>query len=165
MKKYLLSFAVLLMAMVGLTACGDDDEDGLALKSLAKTSWVGKLVDEGMEMDVTISFPDDKNGVQYAKGTFVSDELPMPVNVEQYAKFTYTFDGNRGKAIVSLITTKTPFGSETYDPREEEYYEEGDEEMEFSYNAENNTLEIIDGDEVTVLTKTSYKEIQFVGKK
>lgn len=163
MKKYLLSLAVAMMTVIGFTACSDND-DPVDENSLAKTTWVGKLIDEdedfgNTELDVSLTFTDDQNGIEFSSGNLEQDGIK--VHVEQYAKFSYTFDGKKGTAKATMITVKTSFGSETYVPDDEDSY------IYFSYDSAKKTLTILDDDGTpeTVLNKAAYKDIQFVTAK
>lgn len=150
MKKYLLSIAVLLMATIAFTACSNDDEP-VGDNGLAKTAFTAHVTDDGDEMDVTVSFVDDKTGIQYVNGV-LHDEDGMKMPTEMWINFTYTMEGS--KVVVNPTKSTIKFAGmievETFDDYDP---------TEFIYDKANKTLTVVDEDMPTVLKQTKYKEI------
>lgn len=160
MKKYLLSFSVLMMALLTFTACGDDDDEdfGGVSSPLAKTSWTCHVVDEEESVDITINFDNDKTGLQYATGTVYEDGMELPM--EMYAQFSYVLQGKRGVLMISKmnVSVVTPAGIANQEFNGD--YIEG-AQLQFEYNADRKTLTILDQDGNTVMNQQKYKEIKY----
>lgn len=121
MKK-ILSLAVLLMtALVGFTACSDDENDDPKL-ALVQTTWDFGDLDFEIEFedgtwiqDLTrhFSFYDDHTGMLIMEGT--NTYLPnWDFTFTRLDQFTYTFDGTSGTIVLgksTLISTDPVFNN------------------------------------------------------
>lgn len=150
MKKYLLSFAVLMMTALAFTACSnDDDEEGgngtSTTASLAKTSWQASVSDETM----TISFTNGSEGVTYTEA--VEDGKAW----KQYVNFTYTLKGNKGTFVGKEFV-------DIYDDGTESGTFEGDYNMviNFEYDSKNNKIIVNDEEGKLEFKKISYVELK-----
>lgn len=154
MKKYFLSIAVLMMALVSFTACSDDNNGDSGLE---KTTWAGKTVDEDDVEELTISFSDSKNGIQYAKTNMVDDD-DNPTVLEVWTKCTYTFNGKGGTVTAHNSVMKIDGVIVAYPDTE-------GSTVTFKYDEAKNTItfDAGDGDFVT-LSKTKYQDIVFPTK-
>lgn len=154
MKKYLLSFAVLMMTALAFTACSnDDDEEGgngtSTTASLAKTSWKTTVSGEGNSGTMTISFNSDKEGVTYTEA--VEDGEAW----KQYVSFTYTFNGNKGTLVGKKFVDIDDDGTEsgTFD---------SDDNMviNFDYDSKNKKIIVVDDGQKLEFKKISYVELK-----
>lgn len=156
MKKYLLSFAVLIMAAISFTACSSDDDEDVWTKigkgSLAKTSWAysGERTFDGVQEleEYAVCFVNDKECVLMEKHTNKEKNI---VEMEAYGEGTYTFDGEKAKMNTTSITrvegekvSTTPTSVQ----------------LEIRYDSKTKTLVIsVDGDG-KALKNVSFKEIK-----
>lgn len=164
MKKYLytlLFMAVALFSAATLVSCGDDDDDFvtddeiLVGNSIAKTTWAGTADFFGETSTYTLSFNDGTNGVIHRVGKIkVGGEL---IDGEVYGKFTYTFDGKKGKISMILMTYKKGKDMATVIP------DGVDSGVDFTYNSTKNAIILSDTDIDTIeLKKMKFKEIEWV---
>lgn len=135
MKKFL-SMAFVAVAMLGFTACGDDDEGGATPNALTGTEWVYSETDTETEEGVTYAMTLNAN-LKFLTATNGTLDLNVSTTVNgqpagsysDNTAFTYTYDNGRG--------TMTAIDEET------------GETMSTSFTVNGNKLTMIDVDEET----------------
>lgn len=154
MKKYLWSIVILMLTLVTFTACSDDEGDDSV--GLEKTTWTGRMVDDGDVENIVTTFKDGSNGIQYAQVNTV-DEVGNPYTFEVWTKLTYTFDGKKGTATAKESVMKI---AGTLVEAEDAH-----STITFVYDEKKNTItfDTGDGDYIT-LNKSKYQDIVFPTK-
>lgn len=149
MRKYLLSFAVIMMTALAFTACENEENDE-DLLGLSKMAFAGSAYMESSMHDVTINFDDYRNGVFYYTDRQDIDGQVVPVEI--YAHFTYTLTGNKGALQINTVTAVSPKGVVN------EPMPEGKGYLEFTYSASDPSIIVHDDGIMYVLKSAKYRK-------
>lgn len=102
MKK-LFYFAMMAIVMLGMSACGDDEDNGSTPSTLTGTEWVVSEHESGVEegitytadITVTLKFKTDKDGEMVIAGSMTAEGYgSFPLDETQ--SFTYTYSDGSG---------------------------------------------------------------------